>query len=560
MEATKCDAELYIDDVVNGRIIVGDYVRKCVQRHVDDTARIQDKDNPFYFDHATAVWVCRCFPILFKHTTGDLAGTPFYLMPWQAFIIYCVFGWKRKDNGFRRFRRVYIEVARRNGKSTLLAAIALFMLLLDGEKGAQVYSAATKRDQAKIVWNEARKMVSASRELKKAVEIYTNQLLVSTTDATFVPLSSDSKTLDGLNIHCGVIDELHAHANGDVFDVLDTATGSRSQPLIWIITTAGFNRQNIGYALREMVIEILNKNTPNDSWFGYIACIDDADNWADEAQWEKANPNLRYIPSLIEDLREKAKRATRSPAALNNFLVKCLCRWTTQGKQWLSVSDWDQCKRPFTYDELRGRTVFAGLDVAEKRDFTAACLCFPPLNKDEQHRYIWRFYLPEETISAHTANRDFRWIEWVRSGELIQTPGGILDEEFVREDINRWGKDFDLRFVGFDPHHARQLAGRIEADGFTMVELRQTHDYLSEASKLFEAQIATHALEHSCSSLMRWQIESVRAKADSAGNIKPVKASSNSGKIDGIVAAVMALTLAIRNPVEENVDLGFFIG
>ena len=206
--------EKYVIDVLDGSTVTNEHVKKAVWRHVSDL--IHGDERGLYFDKKEAIWVCNAFPALFKHTSGPLAGQPFHLMPWQAFIVACVFGWKRKDTSLRRFRRVYIEVARRNGKSTLLAAIALFMLLMDGESAAQIYSAATKRDQAKIVWGEARRMVRANSELSEHVETYRESLAVLQTDSTFQPLSSDSKSLDRLNIHGAVVDELHAHPNTEV--------------------------------------------------------------------------------------------------------------------------------------------------------------------------------------------------------------------------------------------------------------------------------------------------------------------------------------------------------
>jgi len=558
--------EQYIDDVVNNRIVTSKYVRMAVQRHLDDLKNADARD--LYFDRAQAIFVCNAFPTLFKHSAGELAGQPFHLMDWQAFIVACVFGWKRKATGLRRFRRVYIEVARRNGKSTLLAAIALFMLILDGEPAAQIYSAATKRDQAKIVWGEARRMVRANSELSRHIETFRESLAFQI-DSTFQPLSSDSKSLDGLNIHGAVVDELHAHPTREVWDVLDTATGSRQQPLIWIITTAGFDQSGICFELRKLVTDLLTAAAdphatgavPNDSWFGFVACIDDGDSYADESVWEKANPNLRHIATLLPDLREKALRASQSAGALNNFLIKHMCRWTSQEKSWLKVSDWDKCKAPFTYDEMRGRPCFAALDLAEKLDLTAASLCFPPEREGERYRYMWKFFLPEDTIEKYTQQGDMRWQHWLKNGELTATTGGTTDQNAVREQIKQWAADFDLRVCGFDPWHATRLADELRDDGIEMIEIRQNYNGMSEGAKTFEAQVVTGQMQHDAGQLLRWQADNVAIISDNDGNMRPMRPQKNSNKrkVDGIIAAVMACGISVRMPIDTAAEFTGFV-
>jgi phage terminase large subunit-like protein len=550
-------AEGFIDDVLHNRIVVSSYVRKAVERHLADLQTAGERG--FYFDREEALWVCSCFE-LFRHSEGDFAGQPFMLSPWQAFCTYVVFGWKQASDNMRRFRRVYVEVGRKNGKSTWLAAVALFMLLLDGEPSGQVYSAATKLDQSKIVWNAARKMVKASPELLKAIKIYRSSLAVPSTESTFIPLSSDSKGMDGLNISCAVVDELHAHPNADVWELIDTATGSRSQPLIWIITTAGFNQAGICFELRSFVIDILNGVVDNDQWFAFIACLDDGDKYADETCWEKANPNIRYIPTLLPDLREKASRASRSAGAMNNFLVKCLCRWTSQGKRWLKLEDWDKCKAAFTYEDMLGRPAFGGIDLAEKLDLTAGCLCFPPINEGEKWRYLWRFYLPADTVDRYKQAGDLRWEEWVKAGLLIATDGAITDQTVVRADVRKWQADFDLRQVAFDPWHMSRLAGELIDDGVLMIELAQRYAPLTEGTKEFEAQVVSNGLEHDGNQMARWMVDNACILSDNDGNCRPIRPqrNSNAKKVDGVVAAVMATSQAVRNPISIDSGIGCF--
>ena len=551
-------AEQYVAGVLDGSIVVSKYVRLAVERYVNDLATAGERG--LWFDRAEAEWVCSCFE-LFRHSIGPLAGQPFILSPWQAFCTWNVFGWKRTSDNTRRFRRVYVEVGRKNGKSTWLSAVALFMLLLDGEPAAQVYAAATKRDQAKIVWGEARKMVKASPDLLTAIKIYRDSITVPETESTFIPLSSDSKGLDGLNISAAIIDELHAHPNADVWELIDTGTASRSQPLVWIITTAGFNQGGICYELRSLCIDILLGVVDNDQWFSFIACIAEDDNYADEACWIKANPNLYIIPTILPDLREKASRASRSAGAMNNFLVKCLCRWTSQGKRWLKTEDWDKCKAEFTYDDMLGRPVFGGIDLAEKLDLTAACLCFPPINVGERWRYIWRFYLPSDTVDKYKQDGDLRWEQWVKMGLLTATDGARTDQEVVRADVKKWKADFDLRTVAFDPWNMTRLAGELIDDGIEMVETRQRYEHLTEGTKEFEAQVVSTALEQNGNQIMRWMIDNVCLLSDNEGNCRPIRPqrNSNAKKVDGVLAAVMAVSQAVRNPITvAEPGYGFF--
>jgi phage terminase large subunit-like protein len=550
-------ADRYIEDVLSGQVLVGKYVRKAVERHVRDLS--EAKGRGYYFDRAEAAWILNCFN-LFRHTSGELAGEVFVLSPWQAFIVASVFGWKRIDDGTRRFRRVYTEVARRNGKSTLLAAIAIILLLLDGEPSAQVYSAATKRDQAKIVWREASKMVKASSELRQAIRVYRDSLAVPSTESTFIPLASDSKGLDGLNISGAVVDELHAHPTPDVWELIDTATGSRAQPLIWSITTAGFNQNGICYELRQFCIDVLNGIVENDQWFIAVYAIDQEDVYSDEACWVKANPNIPYIPSLLADLREKASRASRSANAMNNFLVKCLCRWTSQGKRWLKLEDWDKCKAPLIYNDLLHRPAFAAIDMAEKLDLTSACLCIPPLNDAEKWRYLWQFYLPQDTLDKHRENGDLRWEEWAKSGLLTVTEGATTDQRVVEAQILKWRDEFDLRQVAFDPHGMARLSSDLLDAGIEMVEITQRFETLNEATKEFEAQIVAGKLEHDGNVLMRWQVDNVCLLTSNDGFCRPIRPQrqSNDRKVDGVLAAVMALGQAIRNPIEQSAGFMFF--
>jgi phage terminase large subunit-like protein len=362
-------AEQYVADVLAGTIPVSKYVRQAVQRHVADIR--EGSKRGLYFDRQDAEFAIRCCAF-FKHSKGKWGGEVFVPSPWQQFILWNIFGWKRKG-GVRRFKRAYVEVARKNGKSTFLSVIAIILLALDGEQGAEVYSAATKKDQARIVFNEAKRMVKQSPDLKQLIKSFRNVMSVPDTESKFEPLSSDANSLDGLNVHGGIVDELHAHKTREVWDVLDTATGSRDQPLLVAITTAGFNQEGICYEVRGHCADLLQGLFEDDSYFAFIACIDEDDDWQDESCWIKANPNLG-ISAGLEDLRDKAKRALRTASARNNFLCKHLDRWTQQAQLWLPIERWDACAVDgLTEASMAGRACYVGVDLADKLDLNGIC-------------------------------------------------------------------------------------------------------------------------------------------------------------------------------------------
>jgi phage terminase large subunit-like protein len=506
-----------------------------------------------YFDPADAETVLSYFSF-FKHSKGKWAGHPVTLEPWQIFIVWCLFGWKKAD-GLRRFRRFYIEIARKNGKSTFIACIGIILLALDGEQGAEVYSAATKKDQAKIVFSEARRMVRKSPELRELIQVSKHSLSCEAFEAVFLPLSSDGDTLDGLNIHGGLVDELHAHKTREVWDVLDSGTGSRQQPMLGAITTAGFDQEGICYEIRSYCIDVLDPELPqveDDAFFSYIACIDDEDDPFDEACWPKANPNMG-VSVFVEDLRDLARRARRNTSALNNFLCKRLNRWTQQALRWISTKVWKQRKvkglDPAEFEaSLLGRRAFGGLDLAEKIDLNAFCLVFPPVEKGERWRYLWWFWIPAGAIERAKEEGDTKYDAWVQEGVIQVTDGGAVDHDLVASDIIEITKRFRVEQVGFDPFHAGHIINRLAGAGIETVDTPQTTKYLSSACKEFEANINSDRLEHDGNPVMTWMIDNATLFSDRTGEVKPAKQKDRRKKTDGVVAAVIATARAILAP------------
>jgi phage terminase large subunit-like protein len=334
--------------VLTGKIKTGKLARLAVERHDKDLR--EGPHRGLFFCEESARRALMMFSYL-KHSKGEWAGQTIELDPWQAWVIACVFGWKIADTDKRRFRTVYEEIARKNGKTTKLAGIGLYGLTKDGEGGPEVYAAATKRDQARILFDEAQRMVKQSPPLRRRLDAQQHRIVCPGNFGKFEPLSADGNTMDGLNPHFALVDELHAHKTPEVWDVLKSALGARSQPLIWAITTAGFNKNGICYEVRDYAIKVLTGVIDDDAFFSIIFTLDDGDDWQDESNWIKANPNLGVSVSL-DYLREQARQAAIMPTAKVNFLTKHLNIWVTGASLWCNIEKWMECAADYRLEDL----------------------------------------------------------------------------------------------------------------------------------------------------------------------------------------------------------------
>jgi|DewCreStandDraft_4_1066084.scaffolds.fasta_scaffold03948_2 phage terminase large subunit-like protein len=532
----------YIEDVMSGRVPASRWTRAAVERHLNDLEVGERRG--LWFDHDSVDRILKFFSIL-KHSKGEWAGQSIRLEAWQQFLLGVLFGWRRAD-GLRRFRTAYVSVARKNGKSTIGAGVGLYLFAGDQEPGAEVYSAATKRDQARITHAEAMRMVKSSPLLRKRVRTFKDNLHIEDTASKFEPLGADTDTLDGLNVHGAIIDELHAHKNRSMFDVLDTATGSRRQPLLFGITTAGFDRQSLCFQLDEYARKILDNIIEDDSFFGLIYTLDDDDDWQDERNWLKSNPNLG-VSKKLDDIRRKFNTAREMPAAQNSFLRLELNVWTQSETKWLPLSDWQACGA-LTVDvaALRGRPCWAGLDLSSTSDLTAFVLVFPPASSNGVYAVIPRFFVPEENILKRARADRVPYDVWRKSGYLIATPGNVIDYDWVFAQIERDARQYDIREIAFDRWGAARVASELQKRGLTMVEFGQGFASMSPPMKDVEELIKKRRLAHMNHPVLTWCADNVVAVEDPAGNIKPDKSRSRE-KIDGFVAMLMALDRAMRN-------------
>lgn len=540
-------AHAYAERVVAGEVPACKWTRAACARQLADLERA---DWPYVLDEAAAERVClfvECLP----HVKGRWSSETIQLEDWQCFVLCTVYGWIHRGTGLRRFRIVYIEVPRKNAKSTLTAGTALYSLAADGENGAEVYSAATTGDQARIVFDVAKGMVRRQTRLASQFGIASGEhaIYVPHAMSTFKPLNAEGSTLDGLNVSFASVDELHAHKRRDVWDVLATATGSRAQPLLWAITTAGSDRAGVCYEQRDYVCKILDGVTSDESYFGVIYTIDDQDDWTDERVWAKANPNLGVSVS-IDDLRSKCAFALQMPSAQSNFLTKHLNVWVNADSAWMDMRAWSACADPtLSLADYVGQTCFEGLDLASKVDVACQGLVFG--RPDGKIAVFVRHWLPERAIEI-AANSQYDG--WRRAGHLQVTDGEVTDYDAIEQAVEDDCRTYQVAAVGFDPFQATQMSGHLLDRNVAMVEVRPTVLNFSEPMKLLEAWVLEGKLVHTGCPVLAWMVSNVVCHRDQKDNIYPRKERPEN-KIDGVVALLIAINRYLARAPSTGVGI-----
>ena len=512
----------------------------CIRRQIGDLRTGHERG--LVWDEDEAQRNIKFFSLL-RHWKGEFARKPMTPEPWQEeCVIAPLFGWyrerSRKSGGLRRFRTAYIEIPRKNGKTTIASGLGNQGLIADQEPGAEVYAAATKRDQANILFSDAQQTLGA--RLLQKVKIYKGSLTFPALNSSFKPLSSDYNSLDGLNLHRGIVDELHAHKERHLWDVLLTAMGARRHPMLIAITTAGFDRSSVCWEQHQYVEKICN-GLIDDSYFGFITQAEQKDDWTDPAVWWKANPNLGI--SLKEDyLKDLCTNAREFPEQENNFRRKHLDQWTEQAVRWLPMRLWDECGETFDPKELVGKRCWAGLDLANTRDVNAFVLVFPM--GQGRYRVLCHFWIPEDPIDKR-AEQDRRQVDaWASKGMIDKTPGNTTDYATIVENIMALSKVYRIEEIGYDPYGpANVVAQMLQAAGMPLsklTEFRQTLMNFTGPCKELERLIVSKKIEHGGNEVLRWMASNATVKPDTNDNIRPDKGKS-ADKIDGIVALLMAL-------------------
>jgi phage terminase large subunit-like protein len=508
--------------------------------------RINTLADGFHYDETAAERAVQFFPDCIVHVKGPLANQPFELMPWQQDIVRDLFGWKRAD-GSRRYRKAYIEVPRKNGKSTFAAGIAIYLLLCDGEQGAEVYSAASTRDQASLVYSMAAEMLRKSPVLLKHVKIRDSvkRIIHQKSGSFYRAIAADAGGAHGFNAHGIVFDEVHTQPDRELWDVLDTSTGARTQPLTIAITTAGHDKTSICYELHRYAKAVLFGGIQDDSFYPVIFGADPEDDWREESTWEKANPCLD-VAVTRDYLREQSLRAEENPAFENTFRRLHLNQWTEQESRIIQMSKWDDCRQDYTAEDLHGRPCYAGLDLSSTRDVTAFVLVFP--EDDGGVSVLPWFWIPQDNVDQR-AGQDQRMIRnFAERGMVEMTSGNVIDVLYLVDRIYDICQQFSVQRIGVDPWKADAPVQLLEQKGIppkTIETVPQSFSTYNEPMQQLLSGLVDGSFRHDGNEVLRWMAANFTAKEDPNGNLRPDKGKS-AEKIDGMCAMLMGMALLNR--------------
>lgn len=506
------------------------------------------------FDERKAQRVVRFIEAL-RHTKGEFHGQPFHLLPWQEKIIRDVFGTVRDDDlSMRQYTTAYIEIPKKNGKSELGAAIALNMLINDDEWKAEVYSCASDRQQAAIVFDVAVDMVRQSPALMKRVKIIpsTRRMIYQPTGSIYQVLSSEVATKHGLNVSACIFDELHTQPTRALYDVMTQGSGdARRQPLWFLLTTAGTDRNSICWEVHQKALDILEGRKIDPRFYPVLFGLPDDADWTSEENWYRANPSLDHTIT-IDKVRDAFRKAQETPADENQFRQLRLNQWVKQSVRWMPMDKWDECGGVVDPYALEGRACYAGLDLSSTSDLTALVLVFPPTSEDEPYIALPFFWLPEETLSLRVRRDHVPYDQWAKRGFIQTTEGNVVHYGFIERFICELGERYDIREIAHDRWNATMMVQTLEDDGFTMAPFGQGFKDMSPPTKELMRIVLEHKLCHGGHPVLRWNMDNAYVRTDPAGNLKLDKEKSTE-KVDGAVALVMALDRAMKNQGGDSV-------
>ncbi|WP_196007892.1 terminase large subunit [Clostridium tyrobutyricum] len=488
-----------------------------------------------------------------KHTKGVWHGVPFDLLPWQDKIIKDIFG-TVKDNGYRKYNTAYVEIPKKNGKSEIAAAIALYLTCADNEWGAEVYGCAADRQQASIVFDVAVDMVDQCPALKKRIKpvISQKRLVYMPLGSFYQVLSSEAFSKHGLNVHGVIFDELHAQPNRELYDVMTKGSGdARMQPLFFLITTAGTDRNSICYEVHQKAEDILRGKKIDKTFYPVIYGIKDEDDWSLEENWYKANPSLGHTID-IEKVRNAFNSAKENPAEENIFRQLRLNQWVKQSIRWMPMDTWNKCSFEVNIEKLKGRECYGGLDLSSTNDITAFVLVFPPITEDDKYYVLPFFWIPEDNLKLRVKRDHVPYDVWKKQGFLETTEGNVIHYGFIENFIDQLGTKFNIKEIAFDRWGAVQMVQNLDGLGFTVVPFGQGYKDMSPPTKELMKITLEQKISHGGHPVLSWMMDNIFVRTDPAGNIKPDKEKSTE-KIDGAVALIMALDRAIRHENKESV-------
>lgn len=557
--ADPCTA--YARDVVAGKVVAGRLVRLACERHLRDLETGAARG--LKWDREVPSKALRFFGAL---RLAD--GRPFQLEPFQAFLTGCLFGWKN-DDGSRRFRVGYIEIGKGNGKTPWAAAVGLYGLVADREPAAEVYAAATTADQAMILYRDARRMAEDSPALARHLDL-SNKTSMAYGHSFFRPLSGEHRTKSGPRPHMALVDEVHEHPDAQVWDKMRAGTKGRRQALVIGITNSGWDRSSVCWHLHDYSAAVLEGRVENDSWFAYVCGLDPCadhqaegkqqpvegcaacDDWREEKNWPKANPGLGSIlPAKY--LREQVEEAKGIPTKEGIVRRLNFCYWTEGETLWLPVDLWAKGAGTVDAEGLRGKECWGGLDIASKIDVAAFALTFPDEPAVGHYTFLWRFWIPRAGAQARAVADGVPWLVWERQGWVKLTEGNSIDPDTIEQDVMDLFGKYAIQQLAYDPWNATQMALHLKEFGIEVVEFPQNLKNFNEPSKTFESGLKDGKVHHDNNPVATWMAGNVAVITDRSGNIRPVKPDHNSPKkVDGIIAAVMALGQSLTRPASPT--------
>ena len=549
--------DAYAADVIAGRVPAGKYHRLACVRHQRDRARENTPAFPYVLDTATADRFYR-FAQALKHYKGEWAGRLIKLEPYQLFRLGSILAWRHRVTGLRRFRTAYNELPRKNGKSLEAAIVALYITFFDGEQGAEGYCIATKREQAKIVFNDAKRLVQRSPELRARLQPLVGNIHRHTTASKLEPLGADRDSTDGLNPSLIINDEFHAQKNRGMLDVMETATGARQQPLNFQITTAGNDPFTPCGDQHDYACKILEGVLVDETFFAFIAHADIEDDWTHPDTWRKANPNYG-VSVLPADLHALATKAIHMSAAANAFKQKRLNIWVNTSAPWLSLDGWRRGQSDWQAEDLSGQPCWLGIDMSSKVDLTAIVAAFPPRGDRLAWRLLAWTLTPADTVAARAHRDRAPYPQWIDRGWLLTNPGSRIDQDRVRAIVREASASFDVQQIGIDPWNAGNLIKQLTEDGGQVIEVPQTIQQMSQPCKDFEADVLDGLVDAGRNDLFTWCVANVIVQRDNKDNMYPTKKHSR-GRIDPVVAALIARKLAtVEVPVVKPKRVSMFV-
>ncbi|MCM8900609.1 terminase large subunit [Caldicoprobacter algeriensis] len=537
----------YWNKIQSGEIAACKRLKQQFQKLVEE---LENPRDPWVFDLEKANQPIEFIETFCKHSKGKWAGKPVKLELFQKAIIQAIYGFVHKETGLRRCREVFILLGRKNGKTTMLSALGLYMLVGDGEGGAEVFSIATKKDQARLVFTEACNMVSQSPALRKHLKKRKTDLYFPVTFSKFEPLASESNSLDGLNSHCVIMDELHAIKDRNLYDVMKQSMTAREQPILFMITTAGFVRECIFDDIYSYACKVLDGLIEDERFLAFIYELDDRSEWTDFRAWEKANPGLGTIKNY-EELAAFVERAKDDPNFLPTVLTKDFNIRETVAGSWLTFEQINN-EETFDIEELRNTYAVGGVDLSSTTDLTCATLLIMKPGSDKKY-CIQRYFLPEEGLEEKVTEDKIPYDKWRERDLLTVTPGNKVDYHMVTEWFLKMMNEYDITplWIGYDPWNAKYWVQEMEGYGFQMIEVRQGYQTLSQPMKELEADLKAHKINYNNNPILKWCLTNVQVKRDENDNIKPVKGQNkgqrNRQRIDGAVSLLIAYTVLFNH-------------